>query len=149
MTDTELLKKIEYHLRALHKNGIRSINAYTSKSSHFSGITIPSKTHEVIRLNNVYGVIKEILIKANSPNFSLSILNDNENYLNETYTWLAANQDYISGMSAFKLGATYYVNVTDIFFQKNCNIRITTTSDVKFTDIVVIYNVRGEEVLVD
>jgi len=143
MIDNELLKKIENHLNDLREKGIQNINPYTSKSSHFINITVPTKTHKIIRLNNTYGIIDEILIKANSPNFALAILNDKEKYLNETYTWLAANQDYLSNMSAFLLGATYYVNIKNIIFQKNCDISITTTSDILFSDIIIIYKIKG------
>lgn len=150
MTDDniELLKKIEEHLNIIHKEGLRTKNPYTSKSAQTKNLSINTKEHDIIKLNGVYGHIKQLLIKANSLNFSLSISTDKRKYLNENYTWLNANQDYIVDMSAFLVGGVYIVSVQDIYFQNDCNIAIKTTSDVQFSDILVLFNVRGEEVVV-
>lgn len=141
------LEKIEKYLEQLTKNGIPIRNLFTTKSRKETSQAVNTATYEFLNIRG-FGTIDQLLIKSNSSSFNVHIFLDDETYLNESYTYLNGNQNYLNNVSAFNIGSTYYVILKNMNFQKSAFIRLITSASVTFSEILSIYNIREERLIV-
>lgn len=140
-------KKLEDFLNKIYINGIPIRNVYTTKSRKEASQTVDTEDHEVLNVRG-FGTIDQLLIKSNSTSFSVQVFLDDELYLDETYTYLHNNQDYLNNVTAMLVGTTYYVILKNMNFQRSAFIKVNTTDSVTFSEILAIYNIREETLLV-
>ncbi len=121
---------------------IKTKNVFTSKVKIRDNQTVNGDLDIVNQKG--FGVIDQILIKCNLSTYGLWILVDGNIIFDKNYTYFAGNSDYLQNVSAFLDGGYYYVSIRNLSFQEKFHIKVNSTAEVIFDEILVKYTIRDE-----
>lgn len=115
---------------------------YTTKTRYKDGYTLTDRLTLVSSQGK--GIVSQILCKAQTNNFGIFILLDDNLVFEKDYSYFEDLSDYLENISAFDDGGKYFLSIRKLQFKRNVRVDVTTTSSTVFDNILVKYVIRDD-----
>lgn len=90
------------------------------------------------------GIINQILLKSDSNAYTIQVLIDKNILYDKPYSFFFTDTLNIDNVSAYLTGATYYLSIQNLNFQKSFLIRMVSTTSITLNFALVRYSIRDE-----
>jgi len=100
---------------------------------------IPIQGERIVINKQGYGVLKEFLVKAESPNFQVRIVKDDEPLVWGGYQHYAEISQEVEEIEAYETDGLYVFKALDIEFKESLFVSVYTKETVKFRVVFAKY----------
>lgn len=91
-----------------------------------------------------YGVLQELMLKADSPDFQVYVYSNMDPLVYGSYTRYAGISPQVEEVDAFEVDGVYVFRVSDIDFEERLIVKVGTTEPVRFQAVFAKYKISQE-----
>ncbi len=137
-----LLDEIAGRLEELAEKGDRLKTILNSHLVERRNITVNGE--ETIIDKQGYGVLQELMLKAESREFQVYVYSDMDPLIYGSYDRYAGISPQVEEVDAFEVDGVYVFRVSDIDFEERLIVKISTTAPIRFQAIFAKYKISQE-----
>lgn len=137
-----LLDEIAGRLEELAEKGDRLKTVLNSHLVERRNITVNGE--DTIIDKQGYGVLQELMLKADSQDFEVQIYSNMDPLIYGSYTRYAGISSVVDEVDAFEVDGVYIFRVNDIDFEERLIVKVSTTRSIRFQAIFAKYKISQE-----
>ena len=121
---------------------LKPLEAKISRTRSFGGLVsvrVIGK-YTLIDLEKTSGIIRDLLMKTTSSDFSLRITLDGEDIVENTFTEIATVTEELEDLVAFQEGNVFTVHATSLGFRERAYV-VVVTKDLTFTPLYALVDI--------